>query len=136
VRLYDSNGTILAETIVTNKDLSDGLAPNTGIGPQTFNVHSIIPVTLAANTTYVVASDVPDFNTSGLYYLAGLQGISTNPSITYGHGVETAGGGKLPLADLMLGVFGDGYLGPNVGIEPNSVPEPTSLVVRQSSIDG
>jgi hypothetical protein len=90
----------------------------------------ITPIILATNTTYFIAADVPN-STS---FISQLVGITTDPSITYDHGVNVFGSGNNPLTNS--GGLAPGYLGPDFIIAGIAVPEPSSLVLATIAVAG
>lgn len=133
VRLYDGTGTILAEATVTTSDPHPYSIPFGGVGlPGTLPLYvaAITPVTLAADTTYYIAADTPN-NAS---FISQLGGLTTDPSITYGHGVSVFGLGNDPFTDSTG--LPPGYLGPDFIIGTTAVPEPSSIILSGFAVIG
>jgi PEP-CTERM motif len=112
VRLYDSGGNILASATVTISDPMEG-------GPVAFYSHAILPVLLAANTTYYIARDMAVFSTN---FDLSVSGLTTDTAITYGGAVVVEGLGLQPTTDFFGGAYDPAFFGPNFDI-----PEPASL---------
>jgi hypothetical protein len=125
VRLYDGSQRIIAETTITTNDPTTGYVNSLGAGPDTFSIQTIQPVTLAANSTYYIATDVLAFNR----YLCNFSDILTDSSISYGGGVFAFATGQTPLTDESRGNLEPGFFGPNFVIGTSSVPEPSSIVL-------
>jgi hypothetical protein len=131
VRLYDGTQTVLAETTVTTSDPHPYSVPYGTTGESlSLYVAAITPITLTANTTYYIAADVP----SDFAFISALVGITTDPTITYDHGVSVLGTGNNPLTDS--GGPPPGYLGPDFIIAGAAVPEPSSLVLASIAVAG
>ena len=113
VRLYNSQGTVLASATVFSTDPTDG----------PFNFHGITPVTLAASTTYYIAADTV-IGQLGEYSVTGL---TTNLAISFGVGVEAFGLGNKPTSDIQGGANNPGYFGPS--FEISAVPEPSGFAL-------
>jgi hypothetical protein len=112
VGIYDTSGTLLASTDVTNSD------PLTGH----FRFDAITPVTLQAGNSYVVVG----VNGSDHYTYVD-PGFVTDPDVTY-HGAEYANGTTLFDPSASHNNFNDGFWGPNfqIGVASAS-PEPATF---------
>ncbi len=129
VRLYDGSQTILAEATVSTTDPHPYSIPYGTTGEHlSLYVQAITPVTLAADTTYYIAADTPN----SASFISQLVGITTDPSITYDHGVNVFGTCNNPLTDS--GGLGPGYLGPDFLIAASAVPEPSALVLAVAGL--
>ncbi len=115
VRLYQGDGTVLASALVMSSDAQEGSPP--------FYSHSITPVTLAADTTYYIAQDLPQGVNA---WLSVDSPVSTDPAITYLSSVGGQGMGGKPLVDeLFDGNLDPAYFGPNLDIV---LPEPAGML--------
>jgi hypothetical protein len=116
VRLYNAGGTIASATVFSF-DPTDGI----------FNFHSITPVTLAASTTYYVAADLILGQLST--FDVPVNGVTTNPAITYTGPVESFVLGDDPTSDAQGGAHAEAYFGPSFEIQPTATPEPSTLTL-------
>jgi hypothetical protein len=132
VRIYDGLGNVLASAIVLQGD------PLSGILPSQFNSHALAsPVSLLANTTYYIAADLISNGTVNQAYVAKATGLTTDPAITYLHGVLGLGLGGEPITDPFLnGSLDPAYFGPNFEISAAQVPEPGTLMLLVSGLLG
>lgn len=121
VRLYDAGGTVLATASPGSAD------PTVVAGDLSFHVKTIAPVTLAANTTYYIAEDLPE---SVIPRTAESGSVTTSPLITFGDAVFQFGTGGKPTSDgfsgggVLRGVFGPNFEASAV----SAVPEPATMV--------
>mgnify|MGYP000741466425 CR=1 FL=1 len=123
VRMYNSAQTILASATVTTSD------PTVTAG-LTWRSHAITPVTLAANTTYFIASDQPSNLNS--FVLTSTPTMSLG--VLYQGGINSLGTGGLPLTDAFgSGALGNSYFGPNFEAVTTTIPEPATLSVLLSA---
>ncbi len=118
VRLYNSLGITLRSTTVTAADPAE----TAGL---TWHSHPISPITLAPDTTYFIAQDVPV--NGAAFFQTSTPTLSDG--VQYLGGVSGAGAGTNPTSDL----FSEGnpaYFGPN--FDPAApivatIPEPSTL---------
>lgn len=121
VRLYGANQATITSATLTTADATEATASGFQLYTQ-----PITPVTLSADATYYIASDlVPAASGGG--YIAVMNGpVTTDPSITYGYGVLTNGTDQNPTTDIFSGGANPAYFGPDFDI---ATPEPASLAV-------
>ena len=113
VGIYDTNGQLLASTIVSNNDMLNGF----------FRYHALeSTITLTAGSTYILAAAM-----GADQYTYNLTDFSVNPNITFGQNLY------VPSDALALPTINDvgtvGYFGPNMDMTPVPVPDSLLLLV-------
>ena len=109
VDLWDTSGNVLASS-----SLSGAGASTVGA----FEYNTIVPVTLNANTTYVIAETLPLFAND--YYIVRVSSTVMGAGITFGQAEWSSSG--FPTTDAAAN---GQYIGPNAVY--NLVPEPAAL---------
>jgi hypothetical protein len=118
VDLYDAAGDVLASATVSYSDLVESG------NAFSFYAHELsTPVSLAANTVYYIAEDVP---VNSVFY-SNATGIVTDTAISYGAGVSAIGAKQTTTTDDP-NHLGWGYFGPNFDIV-SPAPEPSTLLM-------